>query len=93
MSRIEKVEPTCVGTHSLRIGGATALYQFTKDAETVRRFGRWTPGSPMVFLYSWDIVPTSTSTTRGMSQVDFELSDAAAVHHQSSGDRRPWRFI
>ena len=91
MSRIEKVEPTCVGTHSLRIGGATALYQFTKDAETVRRFGRWTPGSPMVFLYSWYIVPTSTSTTRGMSQVDFELSDAAAVHHQSAGDRRPWR--
>ena len=28
--------------HSLRIGGATALYQATSDIELVKRLGRWT---------------------------------------------------
>ena len=30
-----------VGSHSLRIGGATALYNQFKDIELVKRFGRW----------------------------------------------------
>eukprot|EP00435_Cladocopium_sp_Y103_P012460 s1027_g3.t1 len=35
-------------SHSLRIGGATALYQATSDIELVKRLGRWSwPGSVM----------------------------------------------
>ena len=32
---------TRYGSHSLRIGGATAMYQTTKDLDIVKRFGRW----------------------------------------------------
>ncbi|CAK0855889.1 unnamed protein product, partial [Prorocentrum cordatum] len=30
-----------IGSHSLRIGGATAMYHVTEDLSRVRRFGRW----------------------------------------------------
>ncbi|CAK0864597.1 unnamed protein product [Prorocentrum cordatum] len=30
-----------IGSHSLRIGGATAMYHVTGDLSRVRRFGRW----------------------------------------------------
>jgi len=30
-----------MGSHSLRIGGATALYHTVQDLEKVKRFGRW----------------------------------------------------
>ena len=33
--------PGDLGSHSLRIGGATALYHVTKDVTNVQRFGRW----------------------------------------------------
>ena len=35
-------DPEQMGSHSLRIGGATAMYLFSKDLEEIKRFGRWT---------------------------------------------------
>ena len=37
-------------SHSLRIGGATALYQATADIELVKRLGRWTSSSVHRYL-------------------------------------------
>ena len=37
-------------THSLRIGGATALYQATMDVELVKRMGRWTSSAVHRYL-------------------------------------------
>ena len=41
-----------MGSHSLRIGGATALYRAGHDIETIKRFGRWT--SSAVHSYLWE---------------------------------------
>ena len=39
-------------THSLRIGGASALYHATGEIEVVKRYGRWTSGA--FHGYLWD---------------------------------------
>ena len=39
-------------THSLRIGGATALYSAVRDMEVVKRWGRWS--GDVAHLYVWD---------------------------------------
>ena len=89
MSAVEGVEADSCGTHSLRIGGATALYASCKDIDLVRRFGRWSPGSAMPWLYAWDVIPTSAATSKGMAEIVFELSSAAAMHRDAQ-NRRPW---
>jgi len=38
-------------SHSLRIGGASALYQATGEIEVVKRAGRWTSGAVHRYLY------------------------------------------
>lgn len=39
-------------SHSLRIGGASAIYHATGDIEVVKRYGRWTSGA--FHRYLWD---------------------------------------
>ena len=64
-------------THSLRIGGCTALYGATENIDLARRWGRWNPASPMPFLYSWDVVgPSGRGIAAAMSEVNFSLHDA-----------------
>jgi hypothetical protein len=46
------VPPEAMGSHSLRIGGATALYRAGHDIETLKRFGRW--NSSAVHSYLWE---------------------------------------
>lgn len=38
-------------SHSLRIGGATALYQATADVELVKRMGRWSSSAVQRYLH------------------------------------------
>lgn len=38
-------------SHSLRIGGASALYQATGQVEVVKRTGRWTSGAVHRYLH------------------------------------------
>lgn len=38
-------------SHSLRIGGASALYQATGEVEVVKRTGRWTSGAVHRYLH------------------------------------------
>ena len=51
-----------VGAHSLRIGGATAMYHSTDDLNKVRRFGRW--ASDVFHIYLWE----SHEPMRGVSK-------------------------
>eukprot|EP00972_Heterocapsa_arctica_P045311 6688818-Heterocapsa_arctica.AAC.1 len=34
-------DPSRIGSHTLRIGGATAMYHALGDLQVVRRYGRW----------------------------------------------------
>ena len=44
--------PTAYSPHSLRAGGASALYQATHDIDLVARFGRWR--SKCISVYLWE---------------------------------------
>ena len=64
-------------THSLRIGGCTALYGATENVDIARRWGRWHPSSQMPFLYSWDVIgPRGRGIAADMASFDFSLHDA-----------------
>ncbi len=54
-------DPGRIGSHSLRIGGATALYHTVKDLAYAQRFGRWAGDSYHVYL--WD----SHDLTKGLA--------------------------
>ena len=45
------VPPGKMGSHSLRIGGATAMYHVSGDLQAVRRFGRWASDSFHGYLW------------------------------------------
>ena len=40
-----------MGSHSLRIGGATTMFHVHKDLEGVKRFGRWLSGAFHSYLW------------------------------------------
>ena len=46
-------DPSKYSIHSLRAGGATALYRATHDIDLVARFGRWKSAS--ISAYLWEI--------------------------------------
>ena len=46
----EQQSPNKLDSHSLRIGGATALYRHCQDVETVKRFGRWASSAVHAYL-------------------------------------------
>ena len=50
------VNPGAYSLQSLRAGGATALYQETRDVELVARLGRWRAKS--ISAYLWGSRPT-----------------------------------
>ena len=41
-------------SHSLRIGGASAIYHATGDTEVVKRYGRWSSGAFHRYLWESD---------------------------------------
>jgi len=47
----EGVDPQEYGSHSLRIGGATAMYHVVGDLQQVRRFGRWATDTFHAYLW------------------------------------------
>ena len=59
-----------MGTHSLRIAGATWMYQSGVDIEVIKRHGRWTSG--VVHVYLWEGTGHSGLSSK-MAQVDFTL--------------------
>ncbi|CAK9010326.1 unnamed protein product [Durusdinium trenchii] len=62
---------TRYGSHSLRIGGATAMYQTTKDLDVVKRFGRW--NSDAFHGYLWESHERQKDLAKGMARADGQL--------------------
>ena len=58
-------DPTRVGTHSLRIGGASSMWHTLKDAEYIQRFGRW--NSPAYHRYMWESHEMQKGVARSMA--------------------------
>ena len=59
--------------HSLRIGGASALYHATGEIETVKRYGRWTSGA--FHSYLWDSAEQAKGLAARMA------ADVATIHY------------
>ena len=59
--------------HSLRIGGASALYHATGEIETVKRYGRWTSGA--FHSYLWDSAEQAKGLAAKMA------ADVASIHY------------
>ena len=55
------MDPDRFRSHSLRLGGATALYHVKPDLEFVKRFGRWSSSS--FHAYLWE----SNEQTEGLA--------------------------
>ena len=60
-------------SHSLRVGGAPALYHVVNDIEIVKRWGRLT--SQAFHRYLWDSAEQAKDFARGMAM------DDAALHY------------
>ncbi len=86
--------PSRFGSHSLRIGGATALYHLCREVETVKRFGRWASSS--FSLYLWEAVDAAKDLSAGMvaSEGNLEASHGlgAEVAKQQQAKRKV-RFL
>lgn len=57
-----------LGSHSLRFGGASALWAAYKDAAVVRRYGRWS--SDAFHIYLWEDRGYSSGMAKAMVQAD-----------------------
>ena len=58
-------------THSLRVGGASALYHAVGDIEVVKRWGRWK--SSAFHVYLWDSHEQQLGVAKRMAQDVSEL--------------------
>ena len=59
------------GSHSLRIGGATAIYLSTKDLDHVKRFGRWSSDS--FHGYLWEAHERQKGLASSMAAAEGQL--------------------
>ena len=64
--------PLAFALHSLRVGGATALYRATRDIDLVARFGRWK--AAFISAYLWEI----HRTMAGLS--DYMTTGGHTIH-------------
>lgn len=71
------IDPARMGSHSLRIGGATALYKAGVDVETIKRIGRWS--SSAVHAYLWDTHERQKGMAAKMVQEDGMLIGSGAT--------------
>ena len=77
------VPPDRLGSHSLRIGGACAIYHHCKDLEKVRRFGRW--ATAVFHVYLWETAGDSTGMAEGMARPQGVLLAARGLGAQATG--------
>ena len=62
------VPPGELGSHSLRIGGASALWAAFRDSALVQRWGRWS--SDAFHAYLWDSRLGAQGISEGMAKAD-----------------------
>ena len=63
---LEGYPPDKFKSHSLRIGGATALYHCFQDTELVKRWGRWQSGA--FHAYLWEANEDAAGVSQAMAQ-------------------------
>ena len=68
MALEEGIPAHLAGTHSLRFGGASALWAQYKDSELVMRWGRW--ASSAFHGYLWESRPAAQGVATMMSKAD-----------------------
>ena len=85
------ISPDRMGSHSLRIGGATALFHATGSVDVVKRFGRWVSSAFQGYL--WESDDHARGVSSAMAKHNAKLwaehglgAEAAAAHY---GDGRP----
>ena len=67
----EGVDPDDLGSHSLRIGGASALYAAFKDTALVQRWGRW--NSDAFQGYLWEARDMAEGVASSMAAADLTM--------------------
>ena len=80
-----------VGSHSLRIGGATTMYHRTSDLKRVRRFGRWSSGVFQSYLWEGrehlsDLASNMTRDNMRILCKETSTQEAAARQQQQQSD-------
>ena len=75
--------PNRFRSHSLRIGGATALYHVFPDAEIIKRWGRWQ--STAFQAYLWE----SSEAAKGVAEK--MAADRSTLHVSESATPRTGR--
>ena len=85
------VPPARMGSHSLRIGGATALFNAVGSIDIVKRFGRWKSSAFQGYLWEGDeharSVSKSMASHGGKLWAEQRLGARAASEHY--GDTQP----
>ena len=61
-------DPTRMGTHSLRFGGASALWSAYRDSAVVKRWGRW--ASEAFHGYLWEARGNAQGVAEAMAAAD-----------------------
>eukprot|EP00971_Amphidinium_carterae_P032714 644147-Amphidinium_carterae.2 len=61
------VPPDRTVVHSLRVGGASALFQATGSIDIVQRYGRWASGA--FHRYLWEAAEQSRGLAAAMTRV------------------------
>ena len=67
----ESLKPEEFGTHSLRFGGASALWAAYQDTTLVQRWGRWR--SQAFQGYLWEAKDNAQGIARDMAKADLTL--------------------
>ena len=90
---VESADTSTMGSHSLRIGGATALYHHTDDLKRVRRFGRWQSGTFHSYLWEAHEHPKSLAENMAndaMTMTRQKRGLRAGDGHKIASKRLPW---
>jgi hypothetical protein len=61
-------DPSRIGTHSLRFGGASALWAAYRDSAVVKRWGRW--ASEAFQGYLWEARSNAAGVSTAMAEAD-----------------------
>ena len=61
-------DPTRMGSHSLRFGGASALWSAYRDSAVVKRWGRW--ASEAFHGYLWEARGNAKGVAEAMAAAD-----------------------
>jgi len=78
------VPPERIGTHSLRIGGATALHRAGWELAQIQRFGRWASGAFQGYL--WDHHELTAGMAASMTKQRGTLHAGIFMHGQGDDD-------